>query len=340
MARTVVYLLADTQLCGGVKVALRHAELLAARGHQVTVVSPGPRPEWMVGGARFLRVPALERACLPAADVTIATFWTTIEPALGACGEVAHFCQGFEGALTHNRAEHPAILRAYGLPLPGLVVAEHLQRLLAERFGRPSRVIPQPLEAAFRPDSTRAAPRQAPRILVTGPFEVYLKGVPVAIEAVRMLQRRGLDARLVRISQWPQTGEERRLLEADVFHYHLPPSAVPEVLRAADLLLAPSWAQEGFGLPVLEAMASGVPVIASDIPASRDFAAGAARLVPFDEPAAFADAAEAVLRDPAAWRAMRRAGLEVARGFGDRPCADALEKALAWIASGTARSER
>ena len=48
--------------------------------------------------------------------------------------------------------------------------------------------------------------------------------------------------------------------------------------QRAHLFLFPSLA-EGFGLPVLEAMAAGVPVIASDIPAIREVAAGAARLI-------------------------------------------------------------
>lgn len=355
MSRSIVYLLADTALCGGVKVALRHAELLRARGHEVTVVSPGPRPEWSTSDVPFVQTPNLDAAHRPPADLTVATFWTTIPPAVagldaGAEGAVVHFCQGFEGELTHNTAEHPAILDAYRNRVPGWVVAPHLGRLLRSRFDRPSMVIPQPLESAFEPRPDVEGPRaKAPKILITGPFEVYLKGVPVAIEAVRMLRDRGLDARLVRISQWPQTEEERRLLDAapldhhrshpHTFHHHLAPDAVPAVVRDADLLLAPSWSQEGFGLPVLEAMASGVPVIASDIPATRDFATGAARLVPFDQPRAFADAAQEILGDAAAWRAMRRAGLAVASRFGDQACADALDRGVEWVVSGAWRDE-
>lgn len=47
---------------------------------------------------------------------------------------------------------------------------------------------------------------------------------------------------------------------------------------------------EGFGLPVLEAMAAGVPVVASDIPAVREVAGGAATLVPAGDVAAWAEA--------------------------------------------------
>jgi len=89
---------------------------------------------------------------------------------------------------------------------------------------------------------------------------------------------------------------------------------------------------------VLEAMASGVPVIASDISAFRGFAAEAAMLVPPRDPRAFAAAAEAVLADVARWRRMRRAGLRVARRFSERAAADAAEEALYWVAEGRWRS--
>ena len=75
---SVAYLLEDTALFGGVKIVLHQAELMARRGHAVTVVSKGERPSWFPLRAQFRRVPEFRPDDLPEADVTVATFWTTI----------------------------------------------------------------------------------------------------------------------------------------------------------------------------------------------------------------------------------------------------------------------
>ncbi len=335
----LTYLLDDTPLFGGVKVVLRQADLMARQGHRVTVVSQGPRPDWYDLAAGFQRLPQLDPARLPEADVTVASYWTTIPVAAAVPrGQALHYCQGFEASYTHNRADHPAILAAYARPLPAMVVSPHLAELLARRFGRPARVVPQPLERFWRA-RWRRRPGRPPRILVVSPFEIDWKGVATALEAVRQLKASGLPCRLVRLSQWPLTSEERAVLEPDEFHHHLAPAAVARLVRGCDLLLAPSWEQEGFGLPALEAMASGVPAVVSDIPCYRAYAAGAATLVPAGDAAAFAAAAREILGDPARWRSLRRAGRAVARRFTEASSAAAAEQALRWAASGVWRRE-
>ena len=64
--------------------------------------------------------------------------------------------------------------------------------------------------------------------------------------------------------------------------------AVPELYRAAAAVVLPSCA-EGFGLPVLEAMACGVPIICSDIPVLREIAEGVAIFCDPADPASFAE---------------------------------------------------
>lgn len=329
----IVYLLEDTALYGGVKVALEQANLLAGRGWDVTVVSPGEEPRWMRLVARFVRTHGLEAQEIPPADLYVATFWTTILKARAAQersgGRVLHFCQGFEGSNTHNVADHPAIEAAYNVKVPAIAVAPHLAKLLEERFHRQARVVPQPLDPMFRP-RLRFWPAKKPRVMVVAPYEFYLKGVPTALDAISLLRRRGVPAQVIRLSQWPLSVAEQEKLPPDEFHLLLPPAEVPALLRSCDLLLAPSWPQEGFGLPALEAMACGVPVVASDIPAYREFAWPAAVLVPYDQPQAFAEAAENLLRHPPTWREHRKLGLEVAGRYTAERCADELEAAVLW----------
>lgn len=335
----IAYLLADTTLFGGVKVVLQQANLLVRRGHRVSVISPGEAPAWFPVEAEFLQTPGLDPDDLPEADVTVATYWSTIRKAVeGASGEVAHYCQGFEGSYTHNHSDHGDIELAYRLQVPGIVVSPHLGKLLAERFGRPSRLALQPLEAYWRP-VCRWRPSARPRILVAGPFEIDWKGVGTALRAVLEMRRQGLDCELIRLSQWPSSESERRIVEADEFHNHLSPSEVPDLLRTCDLLLAPSWEQEGFGLPALEAMACGVPVVASEISCFLGFARPAAQLVPFDDPGAFAASALEILGSPRRWRTMRKRGLVVAKKYREGRASEVAEEIMFWIASGAWRDD-
>jgi glycosyltransferase involved in cell wall biosynthesis len=80
------------------------------------------------------------------------------------------------------------------------------------------------------------------------------------------------------------------------------------LFEGASLLVLPSW-HEGFGLPVLEAMTLGVPVVTSDRGALPEVTADAGLCVSPDEPGALADAIRRVLQDQALAEACVRRGL-------------------------------
>ena len=87
-----------------------------------------------------------------------------------------------------------------------------------------------------------------------------------------------------------------------------------DLYRRASLLCMPSRA-EGFGLPVLEAMSVGLPVVASDIPAVREVGGDAAMCVPVGDVRALGHALAQVLKSPDLRDRLKALGLARAAGF-------------------------
>jgi glycosyltransferase involved in cell wall biosynthesis len=324
----ITYVLPRPELGGGIKVALHHAALLRGQGFELTLLGAGPPPEWTRLDLPYHDYEAAPPS-LPEQDLVIATFWTTIDVArrLGL-GPVAHFCQGYEGGLVHLAPVLPEIEAAYALDLPTLVVTPWLGEFLRQRFGRESRVAPPAVDPRFRP-AWRLGPRRRPWIAIPGIFEAEVKGVPTALGAIARLRQEGLRCRVLRFSVLPLSDAERRLCEPDRYLCSVPPDEIARAVRGCDLLILPSRAEEGFGLPLLEAMASRVPAVASRIP-STEYIDGAAALVPVGDTEGFARAAREVLTDARAWRRARRRGFAAARRFRPEAVAHQLAEAVLW----------
>jgi glycosyltransferase involved in cell wall biosynthesis len=325
----ILYVLDRPELGGGVKVVFQHAGLLLRDGHEVTIFGRGPRPSWIDFAGTYV---PYDESPLPAGpqDLVIATFWTTIAiaEALGA-GPVVHFCQGYEGDLVHLSAQRPAIEAAYRRRLPSFVVTPHLADLLRRRFGRQSHLVTPPLDGRYRP-IWRWRPRRDPWLFVPGIYEAEVKGVPTALAAVARLRQRGVRCRILRLSVLPLSPGEQALLAPDRYLHGVEPQVVARELPQCDLLLFPSLAMEGFGLPVIEAMVSKVPVVASRIPATEFIGQGRLILVPPGDPTALADAAFALLRDAVRWRRARRDGYSAVQRFHPRVVREELRAGIEW----------
>ncbi len=99
-----------------------------------------------------------------------------------------------------------------------------------------------------------------------------------------------------------------------IFPDYIPERDLPLIYNAADLFVYPSL-YEGFGLPVLEAMACGVAVITSNVSSLPEVAGDAAVLVDPDDTRAIAEAMENVLQDNDLKRKMIENGLKRAAMF-------------------------
>jgi len=154
-------------------------------------------------------------------------------------------------------------------------------------------------KSVFRPGPTR--PRPADQVLTIGALGrlVHQKGFDVLLRALPAVAAQS-PVRLVIAGE----GELRPELQAaaDGLPVSFPgalqgPRAVADFLRSLDLFVMPSR-YEGLPNAVLEALACGVPVVATDVPGMAEAAGDAARMVPAEDPDALAEAILSSLAHP------------------------------------------
>ena len=103
---------------------------------------------------------------------------------------------------------------------------------------------------------------------------------------------------------------------------YLPQNEVLALLQSAGALVFASL-YEGFGLPVLEAMASGTPVVVTRSSAMPEVAGAAGNYIDADDADGLRDAMSRLIDDQTHWQACREAGLQQARFFSWQRCAQA-----------------
>ena len=327
----IAYLLESTEVSGGVKVVLQQAEALARRGHRAAVVSPGPQPGWFpMSRARFERSSFRESRELAEADIRVATFWTTVAPALdGARGPVFHLCQGYEGAFSFYAHRREEIEAAYGMPTSKLAISNALAARLDDLGFGPAENVGQTFDGRefFPAPESRAASDRPPAVLMVGPYEADVKGIGLGLEGLRIWRERGGVFRLRRVSTLPLSAEEKATALPGEYHHDLPPRRMPFAYRASDLFLGPNRPEEGFGLPALEALACGLPCLLSDTPGHREIAGEAAWYFPDGDPEGLAAALPALAAGEARARA-RIEGPRAASRFDTARVAANLEAAF------------
>ena len=227
------------------------------------------------------------------------------------------------------------VLARYFHRLHGLIcVSEPAREFISRYFPGDYRIVPNGIDTTrFRPDRPVVAELRSAgmaTILFVGRME-QRKGLPTLLDAYARLRHLRADVRLVVVGDGPMRWAYERRCEADgvpdvTFLGHVSGQVLPRIYASADIFCAPASGGESFGIVLLEAMASGVPVVASAIPGFSQVVASGSEglLVPPRDPQAWARALDTLVADRAARRRMGEAGVRKAQGFDWRVVVDGI----------------
>jgi alpha-1,3-rhamnosyl/mannosyltransferase len=196
-----------------------------------------------------------------------------------------------------------------------ICVSNATKRDLIEHYGSRVdesrvRVVPNGVDLSiFRPDPAER-PDDTPYLAVVGNQDPR-KNLGTLLEAFPIFRARLRAFRLVMVG--PGSPPAPRPAAVDVLGY-LEERTLASVYRRAVMVVQPSL-YEGFGLPVLEAMACGTPVACADIEVFREVAAECARYFDPRKPDSIARTMEEVARDDALRASMCAKGVERAALF-------------------------
>lgn len=225
-----------------------------------------------------------------------------------------------------------------GLRRADLIIADSeftRASVIRHRLAMPERVVTVPLavdHAMFVPNPDAAAQLQSlypelagrarPWLLYVG-SELPRKNIGTLLDALARLRQRYPDLLLLKVGAAggepfrAETLREiaaRQLDHSVMFFERVTNEQLALFYAAADVCIQPSLL-EGFGLPTLEAMACGTPVVCSDIPALAEVVGAAGCLVDPHSPDAFARAVALVLDQPELAAELRHRGIAQAQLF-------------------------
>jgi phosphatidylinositol alpha-mannosyltransferase len=342
---------------GGVQVHVRElAERLLRREHEVVVLAPTrlpPLQPWVVPvgtpvdiryndsnapidprpwSRRMVRRelatfgPDVVHAHQPMAPST--GLWATLEARAPVVGT---FHSGATRARLYDLAA-PVLRRAAAHLAVRIAVSERAADFERARIGGEFRIVPNGVDVARFADAEPADLGPGRKLLFVGRLDER-KGFPVAIEAFERLAPDRPDIHLVVVGDGPQRNAVDRLptmLRARVTMLGaVPNEELPPIHAACDLYLGPSTGGESFGVVLVEAMAAGLPGVASDTPGYDEVVTDErlGLLVPPRDPAALAAAAARVLDDADLAGRLRAAGPARARDFDWSVTVGAIEDA-------------
>lgn len=285
---------------GGVQYHVRDlAESLLDRGHEVSVLAPAdedtPVPGFVHPTGRALPVPyngSVARLAFGPVVHARVRRWLADggfdlvhlhEPQIPSLSLMAlHLCDAPQVATFHtSMVRSRALTVVSGLMQPGLdklrariAVSEDARRTLVEHLGGDAVVIPNGVRTAdftrARPDPRWTGTPERPTVAFLGRIDEPRKGLVLVAQAMPALTARFPGVRLL-VAGSGDLDEGRALFagHADRVEFlgRISDAEKAALLGSADVYLAPQTGGESFGIVLVEAMAAGAAVAASDLPA-------------------------------------------------------------------------
>jgi len=269
--------------------------------------------------------PVIE-ADVPDADVIVATWWESAEwvaKMSDVKGVKVHFMQGYE-VFAGNPEE---VDSTYRRPIGKIVISGWLRDIVQGKFGQtPLALIPNSVDMG----QFHAPPRgkQATPTVGFSYTTQAIKGCDIILKAYDLAAERIPGLRLVVIGNCP-VSDRLPLPPGAEFCYQARDQTLRGAYSRCDVWLS-GTREEGFGLPILEAMACRTPVIATPAGAAPELLAkGGGVLVPHEDAGAMAGAiADICLLHEDRWRVLSDAALATATGYTWDDATDLFEKAL------------
>jgi len=350
----VTFVLAHANLSGGVRVVATYADKLRTRGHDVTIISTPKHPVGVKAGLRSLargagwpsnglgapshidgskldhRVIPVWRPVtdddVPDADVVVATWWETapwVRDLSASKGAKCYFMQDY-GLAPGQPLDRIIETWKHGLRM--VTISQFLRDLVRRHAPQSVEVIPNAVDT----DLFRAAPRSRQERPTIGFLYSLnpLKGTDTCIRAVEHARKRLPALRVVAFG--PEAPARDMPLPADcVYRSRVPDRDLPAIYAGCDAWLF-GTRREGFGLPILEAMACGTPVIATPAGAAPELITrGGGVLVPLDDPEAMGDSIVGLMTMRGEdWRSMSDRASHTARSWTWDDATDRLEAVL------------
>lgn len=338
---------------GGVQVHVRElGERLRARGQGVLVLAPArepPREPWVWRVGKPLEVPynrSTAPICpSPASAVLVRRAVERFRPDVihahepltpstamfamrsGAAPVVATFHSG-AGRSRLFDISAPLLRRVASAIDIRIAVSQAAAEFAQRRLGGVFRIVPNGTDIERFETAEPAGLPRGRRLLFVGRLH-RRKGFRTAVAVFGALADRFPDLSMVvagdgeerdAVESLPESHRDRLVLLGHVENRDIPP-----YYAACDVFLAPSIGGESFGIVLVEAMAAGLPVVASDIPGYREVVRDGrdGLLVPPGDPGAFVEQVARILEDEALAGRLRESGRARARGFSwDRVATD------------------